>query len=151
MVSLFCEATRRCLGLVIHLIRKFISYVSLHSFLTKPFFAGLSLWFFCLLYLYLVLACTIMMKLLIGSPKRNFYLINALGLDLSNRRLVLGIMERICQATRFTNNSRNMSLIYVTHHFDELIPSISHVLHLKDGRSVYNGQYTNSYDPNKYF
>lgn len=64
------------------------------------------------------------------------------GLDLKNRRLILGLMERICQAT-------NINLIYITHHMDELIPSLSHVLHLKDGQSIYN-DIIDSYNPNDY-
>lgn len=61
------------------------------------------------------------------------------GLDLCHRRRVLGLVERICQAT-------DASLIYVTHHMEELVPSVTHVLHLKEGRAVYNGLLT-SYDP----
>lgn len=63
------------------------------------------------------------------------------GLDLYHRRRVLGLVERICQAT-------DTSLIYVTHHMEELIPSVSHVLHLKEGKAVYNGLLS-SYDPDK--
>ena len=61
------------------------------------------------------------------------------GLDLRNRRLVLGLVERVCRAT-------DVSLIYVTHHFEELVPSISHVLHLQKGRSVFNDVIT-AYNP----
>ena len=63
------------------------------------------------------------------------------GLDLSNRRRVLGLVERICRAT-------DTSLIYVTHHFDELIPSLTHALHLQEGRSIFNGT-VSAYDPNE--
>lgn len=55
------------------------------------------------------------------------------GLDLVNRRRVLGLMERICCAT-------DTSVVYVTHHFDELIPSLTHALHLHEGRAIYNGE-----------
>lgn len=61
------------------------------------------------------------------------------GLDAFNRRRVLGLVERICRYT-------DTSLIYVTHHFEELIPSITHVLHLAEGKSVYTGD-LDSYDP----
>jgi len=61
------------------------------------------------------------------------------GLDLLNRHRVLGLVERLCKAT-------DMSLIYITHHLEELVPSITHVLHLQDGTSVYNGT-REAYDP----
>ncbi|KAL7461127.1 hypothetical protein ACHAXS_001566 [Conticribra weissflogii] len=54
------------------------------------------------------------------------------GLDLWNRGHVLGLIERICNAT-------DMSLVYVTHHNEELIPAITMRLSLEDGRSVYCG------------
>ena len=55
------------------------------------------------------------------------------GLDLKQRQLVLMVAERICQST-------DMTLIYITHHFEELLPSVSHVLHLKDRKDVFNGK-----------
>jgi molybdate transport system ATP-binding protein len=61
------------------------------------------------------------------------------GLDLFHRRRVLGIVERICRST-------DVSLIYVTHHLEEIIPSVTHVLHLKEGKSVYKGE-IEAYDP----
>jgi ABC-type molybdenum transport system ATPase subunit/photorepair protein PhrA len=64
------------------------------------------------------------------------------GLDLRNRRLVLGLVERLCRAT-------DVSLIYVTHHLEELVPSISHVLHLQKGRSIFNDVVT-AYKPNEF-
>jgi molybdate transport system ATP-binding protein len=64
------------------------------------------------------------------------------GLDVFNRRLVLGIMERLCRAT-------DVTLIYVTHHFDELVPSLTNVLHLKDGRSAFNDKIS-AYNPNEH-
>ena len=54
------------------------------------------------------------------------------GLDLWNRARLLGLMEKICNVT-------DMSLLYVTHHEDELIPSIGHRLCLDDGRVTYCG------------
>jgi len=64
------------------------------------------------------------------------------GLDLRNRRLVLGMVERLCRAT-------DTSLIYVTHHFEELVPSVSHVVHLKEGASVFNDVIA-AYDPGEF-
>lgn len=55
------------------------------------------------------------------------------GLDLWNRGRLLGLIERICRVT-------NMSLIYITHHEEELIPSIGHKLLLdEDGNVAYCG------------
>ena len=51
------------------------------------------------------------------------------GLDLWNRGRLLGLIERICRVT-------NMSLIYITHHEEELIPSIGHKLLLDEGGNV---------------
>lgn len=61
------------------------------------------------------------------------------GLDLINRSRVLGLVERFCRAAC-------VSLIYITHHYEEVIPSVSNVLHLKGGIDVYNGPRT-GYDP----
>jgi molybdate transport system ATP-binding protein len=54
------------------------------------------------------------------------------GLDIWNRGRLLGFIERICCVT-------DMSLLYVTHHDEELIPSIGHRLCLEDGNVVYCG------------
>jgi len=54
------------------------------------------------------------------------------GLDLWNRGHLLGLVEKICRAT-------DMSLLYVTHHEEELIPSIGHRLCLEDGKVTYCG------------
>ncbi|KAL3811752.1 hypothetical protein ACHAXA_008026 [Cyclostephanos tholiformis] len=54
------------------------------------------------------------------------------GLDLWNRGRLLGLVERICRVT-------DMSLLYVTHHEEELIPSIGHRLCLEDGDVSYCG------------
>jgi molybdate transport system ATP-binding protein len=54
------------------------------------------------------------------------------GLDIVNRHRVLGLIERICCAT-------DTSLVYVTHHHDDLIPSMTHVLHLSEGKSTFKG------------
>ena len=62
------------------------------------------------------------------------------GLDVYSRKRVLGVMERICSST-------DMSFIYITHHMEEVIPSISHVLHLVGGKIGYVGV-RDGYDPN---
>lgn len=61
------------------------------------------------------------------------------GLDFHNRRRVLGLIELICRAT-------DSSLVYITHHMEELLPCVTHVLHLREGRDVYQGELAN-YDP----
>ena len=54
------------------------------------------------------------------------------GLSLCNRKLLLDLVEEICHTTE-------MSLIYITHHNEEIIPSINHRLTLDDGKAVYCG------------
>jgi iron complex transport system ATP-binding protein len=55
------------------------------------------------------------------------------GLDLINRRKLLGLCERLCEAT-------DVTMVYITHHYEEVFPSISHALHLVKGKAVYNGK-----------
>ena len=55
------------------------------------------------------------------------------GLDSWNRVRLLNLIEKICNYT-------DMSLLYVTHHEEELIPSISHRLCLDDGKVTYCGE-----------
>ncbi|KAL3937922.1 MAG: hypothetical protein SGARI_001945 [Bacillariaceae sp.] len=62
------------------------------------------------------------------------------GLDLLNRQRLLQVVERICAAT-------DMSLVYITHHLDEeQIPSITHAMHVKDRKAVFQGGIAD-YDP----
>ena len=61
------------------------------------------------------------------------------GLDSHNRRKVLGLIELICQAT-------DTSLVYITHHMEELLPCITHVMHLQEGRGMYQGELA-AYEP----
>ena len=63
------------------------------------------------------------------------------GLDWKKRQRVLGVVERLCQAV-----GSDMSLIYITHHPEEVNPSISHVLHLAKGQDVFQGT-LQDYDP----
>ena len=66
------------------------------------------------------------------------------GLDLLARQRLLQVVERLCAAT-------DMSLIYITHHLDEeQIPSITHALHLKDRKAVFQGM-IEGYDPAIYY
>jgi molybdate transport system ATP-binding protein len=66
------------------------------------------------------------------------------GLDLLARQRLLQVLERICSVT-------DMSLIYITHHLEEeMIPSISLALHLKDGKAVYQGA-IHHYNPADYY
>lgn len=54
------------------------------------------------------------------------------GLDVWNRSRVLGLVDAICKTT-------DMSLIYITHHEEELIDGIDNVLRLEDGKVVHCG------------
>jgi len=63
------------------------------------------------------------------------------GLDMIKRQRVLGVMERLCQAT-----AGELSLIYITHHPEEVMPSINKVLHLAKGQDIYQGS-RQDYDP----
>ncbi len=55
------------------------------------------------------------------------------GLDRANREMVLALMERIGEQT-------TTGLIYITHHEEEMIPCIDHILKLeKEGRTITAG------------
>ena len=83
------------------------------------------------------------------------------GLDILHRQRVLGLMERIlssfCQLGKEGEASNSSgtdnpstTLIYITHHPEEVMPSIGHVLHLaKEGRVIYQGTRQN-YDPDAF-
>jgi ABC-type molybdenum transport system ATPase subunit/photorepair protein PhrA len=55
------------------------------------------------------------------------------GLDAHNRARVLGLLQRL-------GESGACSLVYITHHPEETLPCISHVLHLRDGAAMYIGE-----------
>jgi molybdate transport system ATP-binding protein len=38
--------------------------------------------------------------------------------------------------------------VYITHHMEEVLPSVTHVLHLRAGRNVYKGR-RDEYDPDQ--
>lgn len=54
------------------------------------------------------------------------------GLDVLSREEVLGLMNDI--------NKRNCHLLYVTHHIEEIVEAISHVLLVRDGEIVAAGR-----------
>lgn len=54
------------------------------------------------------------------------------GLDIPTKELFLETLE--------TLSKRKTRLIYVTHHIEEIIPAITHVLHLKQGRIMDQGR-----------
>ncbi|EOD07520.1 ABC transporter [Emiliania huxleyi CCMP1516] len=64
------------------------------------------------------------------------------GLDLLRRRRVLEVVQRVCSASR-------MRLLYITHHFEEVLPCVTHVLHLKGGEATYRGP-REGYDPSAF-
>ena len=53
------------------------------------------------------------------------------GLDENTRREVLELLQRLASA--------GVSLVYVTHHYDELLPAVSHVALLEEGRMLWQG------------
>jgi len=54
------------------------------------------------------------------------------SLDIWNRGRILALIEKLCRVT-------DMSLLYITHHEEELIPSITNRLSLDDGKVIYCG------------
>jgi molybdate transport system ATP-binding protein len=63
------------------------------------------------------------------------------GLDIIHRQRVLRLANLLCEAT-------NITLIYITHHMEEMIPNITHVLHLRKGTAIFIGK-RQDYDPRK--
>jgi molybdate transport system ATP-binding protein len=55
------------------------------------------------------------------------------GLDFIHRHYVLRLVSMLCEAT-------NITLIYITHHMEEMIPNVTHVLHLIQGNAVFVGK-----------
>ena len=60
------------------------------------------------------------------------------GLDAANRQRVLGLLQAVGAAS-------GCSLVYITHHPDEWLPCLNHVLHLREGTVSYEGT-RNNYD-----
>ena len=53
----------------------------------------------------------------------------AQGLDLLNRKRLLATVQQVCAAT-------GTGLVYITHHYEEVLPCVTHVLLLKKGGHV---------------
>ena len=58
------------------------------------------------------------------------------GLDAANRQRVLGLLQAVGAAS-------GCSLVYITHHPDEWLPCLTHVLQLHEGASTYAGPRSN--------
>ena len=58
------------------------------------------------------------------------------GLDAANRQRVLGLLQVVGAAS-------GCSLVYITHHPDEWLPCLTHVLHLHEGAATYAGPLSN--------
>ncbi|OEU65723.1 MAG: ABC transporter [Desulfovibrio sp. S3730MH75] len=54
------------------------------------------------------------------------------GVDAASRKEIFDLLESLAAA--------GVAMVYVTHHKEELIPSISHVLEITDGRVSYRGK-----------
>jgi molybdate transport system ATP-binding protein len=54
------------------------------------------------------------------------------GLDISNRTRINDLLDKLCRQT-------SVNMIYVTHHFEEMPQSITHVLKLDKGRVLASG------------
>eukprot|EP00613_Pedinella_sp_CCMP2098_P021672 CAMPEP_0171693024 /NCGR_PEP_ID=MMETSP0991-20121206/6407_1 /TAXON_ID=483369 /ORGANISM="non described non described, Strain CCMP2098" /LENGTH=732 /DNA_ID=CAMNT_0012281403 /DNA_START=126 /DNA_END=2324 /DNA_ORIENTATION=+ len=84
------------------------------------------------------------------------------GLDPNNRKLFLQVVERVCQATRTMSTtamenqdggksdecSVATTLVYITHHPEEVPPCVSHVIHLAGGEATFIGE-RSTYSTNK--
>mmetsp|Transcript_18710 Transcript_18710/g.27928 ORF Transcript_18710/g.27928 Transcript_18710/m.27928 type:complete len:130 (+) Transcript_18710:1266-1655(+) len=56
------------------------------------------------------------------------------GLDLLSRRRVLRLIQCLCQST-------DLACVYITHHYEEIMPCVEYVLHLeKDEGVVFCGE-----------
>ena len=55
------------------------------------------------------------------------------GLDAANRARVLLLVERVCSST-------DTSLVYITHHYEEVLPCVTHVMHLTGGEAAFCGE-----------
>lgn len=64
-----------------------------------------------------------------------FYQCVVQGLDSEHRSLVLSLLDRLVHRC-----SGWMSLLFISHHDDETLDGVSHVLDLKRGRVVFQGR-----------
>ena len=63
------------------------------------------------------------------------------GLDLLNRQRVLRLVHEVC-----SSGHTDTTLVYITHHFEELIPCITHVGTLEKGGWRWRGPASESPD-----
>lgn len=73
-------------------------------------------------------------RALMHNPKLLILDEPATGLDIKAREQFLEFIENFC------NKEGNPTVILVTHHLEEIIPSITHVLALKNGRIATQGE-----------
>ena len=57
----------------------------------------------------------------------------AQGLDLVHRERMLATVQQVCAATA-------TGLVYITHHYEEVLPCVTHVLLLKQGNAAFCGE-----------
>jgi iron complex transport system ATP-binding protein len=63
----------------------------------------------------------------------------AMGLDLISREDLLKTIEKL-------HKMRKTSIIYVTHHTEEIVPLFSHIMIIDDGKSFYAGSIKNGFN-----
>ena len=72
---------------------------------------------------------TLIARAVVKSPALLFLDEPCDGLDRDNRRKILGLLEKIGKDTA-------TKLVYVTHHYDEILPCITHRLILRQGKII---------------
>lgn len=77
---------------------------------------------------------TILARALMSEPELLILDEPCAGLDLKAREELLDAVQKICEEKGGPN------LIYITHHIEEIIPSITHALALRNGQVVANGR-----------
>ena len=55
------------------------------------------------------------------------------GLDLLSRRRVLALVETVCRAA-------DVNLVYITHYYEEVLPCVTHIIHLHAGSVAFSGE-----------
>ena len=55
------------------------------------------------------------------------------GLDLIARRRVLTLVNSVCRAA-------DVSLVYITHYYEEVLPCVTHVMHIRKGVVAFSGE-----------
>lgn len=77
---------------------------------------------------------TILARALMGEPELLILDEPCAGLDLKSREELLDAVQKMCEKKGCP------TLIYITHHIEEIIPAITHALALKKGRVVESGK-----------